>query len=115
MHFVTARKTKFAKVMFSQVSVCPQEGGCLPHCMLGYTPSGPEADAPLGPGPPPGPDPPQSRHPPPGADTPWDQTPPSRHPPGPDPPGTRQPPPPVHAGRYGQQAVGRHPTGMHTR
>ena len=23
--------------MFSQVSVCPQ-GGCLPHCMLGYTP-----------------------------------------------------------------------------
>ena len=30
-------QTKFAKVMFSQVSVCPQEG-CLPHCMLGYTP-----------------------------------------------------------------------------
>ena len=30
-------QTKFAKVMFSQVSVCPQ-GGDLPHCMLGYTP-----------------------------------------------------------------------------
>ena len=28
---------KFAKVMFSQVSVCPQRE-CLPHCMLGYTP-----------------------------------------------------------------------------
>ena len=24
---------------------CPQ-GGCLPHCMLGYTPPGPEADTP---------------------------------------------------------------------
>ena len=30
-------QTKFAKVTFSQVSVCPQAGG-LPHCMLGYTP-----------------------------------------------------------------------------
>ena len=30
-------QTKFAKVMFSQLSVCPQGGG-LPHCMLGYTP-----------------------------------------------------------------------------
>ena len=29
-------QTKFAKVMFSQVSVCPQVGG-LPHCILGYT------------------------------------------------------------------------------
>ena len=24
--------------MFSQVSVCPRGGGCLPHCMLGYNP-----------------------------------------------------------------------------
>ena len=31
-------QTKFEKVMFSQVSVCPQGG--LPHCMLGYTPPG---------------------------------------------------------------------------
>ena len=48
-------------------------GGCLPKCMLGYTPpSGPEADTsqdqvrhPLGPGktPPPGPTPSQVRHP----------------------------------------------------
>ena len=39
-------QTKFSKVMFSQVSVCPQ-GECLPHCMLGYTPPlGPEADTP---------------------------------------------------------------------
>ena len=64
-------QTKFAKVMFSQVSVCPQ-GGCLPHCMLGYPP-GPEADTPLG------------RHPP------------GRHPPGRHPPG-RHPPCTVHAG-----------------
>ena len=35
---IKARKTKFAKVMFSQVSLCPR-GGCLPHCMLGYNPS----------------------------------------------------------------------------
>ena len=40
---------------------------------------------------------------PPGADTPW-----SRHPQGAD------IPPPMHAGRYGQQAGGTHPTGMHT-
>ena len=31
-------QTKFAKVMFSQVSVC--RGGCLPHCMLDTTPLG---------------------------------------------------------------------------
>ena len=38
-------QTKFAKVMFSQVSVCPRGvEGLLPHCMLGYTPPGPEAD-----------------------------------------------------------------------
>ena len=37
---------KFVKVMFSQVSVCPQERGCLPHCMLGHTPPRPEADTP---------------------------------------------------------------------
>ena len=43
--------------------------------------------------------------PPPGADTP----------PRADPPRSRHPPPgAVHAGRYGQQAGGTHPTGMHT-
>ena len=40
--------------------------------------------------------PPGKRHPP-GADTPWDETP---------------APCAVHAGRYGQQAGGTHPTGM---
>ena len=49
--------------------------------------------------------------PPPGADKP---PPRSRHPL----PGSRHPPPPhpraVYAGRYGQQAGGTHPTGMHT-
>ena len=34
-------QTKFAKVMFSQVSVCPRGMGGLPHCMLGYTPRHP--------------------------------------------------------------------------
>ena len=40
-------QTKFAKVMFSQVSVCPQGRGCLPHCMLGYTLSPPPGQNPL--------------------------------------------------------------------
>ena len=44
----------WAKVIFSQASVCRQGGGegCLPQCMLGYTP-------------PPDQTPPGSRHPPP--------------------------------------------------
>ena len=42
-------------------------------------------------------------HPPPGKDPPWQGTPPlARH----------TPPRAVHAGRYGQQAFGMHPTGM---
>ena len=43
--------------------------------------------------------------PPPGADTPQEQTPPC-----PD----QTPPGAVHAGRYGQQAGGTHPTGVHS-
>ena len=40
----------------------------------------------------------------------------SRHSPGADPPQEQTPSPPcaVHAGRCGQQAGGKHPTGMHT-
>ena len=55
---------------------------------------------------------PGSTHPP-GADIPtWADTPSgSRHPPGADPPGADHPYA-VHAGRYGQQAGGKHPTGM---
>ena len=65
-------------------AVCDSvHGGGLSQCMLGYHP------------------PPRSRHPP-------EQTPPwSRHTP---PPGSS--PCAVHAGRYGQQAGGMHPTGM---
>ena len=80
---------KLGKVMFLHVSVILfTGGGGLPHCMLGYTPH-----------PPPGP---KAGTPPP------EYTPPSRHPP------QDQAPPPsaVHAGRYGQQAGGTHPTGM---
>ena len=84
-------QTKFAKVIFSHVSVCPWGGGVCPiacwdthlpetsaptdHCSPGAdTPPGahpPGADTPLGPE----------------ADTPQDQTPPVS-----DTPGTRQPP-----------------------
>ena len=56
-------QTKFAKVMFSQVSICPQGEECLPHCMLGYTSPRTRGRHPPGTR-----HPPQSRHPP--ADTP---------------------------------------------
>ena len=46
--------------------------------------------------------------PPEGPGTPWEQTPP----PGADTPWSRHAPCAVHAGRYGQQAGGMHPTGM---
>ena len=64
---VTGHNEVVAKVMFLQVCVCPQGGGCLPQCMLGY-------QTPLGPGRPPSPhqaaprtrQTPQTRHTPPG-------------------------------------------------
>ena len=74
--------------IFTGVCDSVHRGG-LPHCMLGYTPPGPEAGTPPRPGTPP---PEQT----PGADTP---------------PGAGTPSA-VHAGRYGQQAGGTHPTGM---
>ena len=104
--------TKFAKVMFLHLSVSHSVHGgqCLPQYMLGYTPTTSKADTPW------------SRHLP-GADTPQEQTPPRSRPPpreqtpqGADtpPPKEQTPPCTVHAGRYGQQAGGTHPTGMHT-
>ena len=77
----TGRSEVVAKVMFLQVSVCPQGGGvCLGACwdantppQTRQTPLGP-GRAPLGPG----------RHPPGTSRPPWDQA---------DPPGTRQAPP----------------------
>ena len=110
--------------------------GCLPQCMLGYTPPGsrhpPQEQTPHQSRPPksrptPGADTSGSRHPP-GADTPRsrppEQTtprsshpPPSRHPPKQTPPGadtprSRHPPTTEHAGRYGQREDSTHPTGM---
>ena len=100
-------QTKFAKVMFLHLSVILFTGGCLPQCMLGYTPSG--ADTPWSRHPP-GADIPSQQTPleqtptpeqtPPGADTPeqtpptpWEQTLPlSRHPPEQTPPRSRHPP-----------------------
>ena len=130
----------WAKVMFLQASVILSTGGCLPQCMLGYTPPG--ADTP-----PPGPDTPKEQTPP-GADThpprarqtppsrqsrhssprssPPEQTPPlgSRHPPWADPPGADPPqeqtppgtdtPPGKQTPAYGQRVAGMHPTGMHS-
>ena len=71
--------------------VCLSMGGCLPHCMLGYTPPHrhPQADTP-------GQTPPLGRHP-----LPPQQTPPLG----------RHPPAQCMLG-YGQQAGGTHPTGM---
>ena len=87
--FVTARKQSLRSLCFHRC-LSVHRGGCLPHCMLGYTPQEQT---------PPRPDTiPGNRHPP-----------GSRHPPLP-----KQTPPAVHAGRYGQQAGGTHPTGMHT-
>ena len=86
----TGRNKVVAKVMFLQVCVCPQGGGCLPQCMLGcQTPTGSRPpgtrQTPLGP-----------CRPPPDQAPPWDQADPPR--PGRPPqirhsPGTRQTPP----------------------
>ena len=75
---------KFAKVMFLHLSVILSTGGSTPVHAGMHNPPRPEAE------PPPGPE----------ADTLQ----------------TRGRPPlePVHIGRYGQQAGGTHPTGMHT-
>ena len=63
----------WGKVMFSQASVILLTGGCLPQCMLGYTPLEQTHHSPWEQTPPPHPPgsrlPPRSRHPP-------DQTPP---------------------------------------
>ena len=46
MIIITGRNEVVAKVMFLQVCVCPQGGGCLPQCMLGcHTPPPREADS----------------------------------------------------------------------
>ena len=83
-------------------SVCQEfcsEGGCLPHCMLGYIPL-------------------DRRQAPPGVDLspgtdPQEQTPPEPEA-GSYPPPSRSPSPhgAAHAGKYGQQAGSTHPTGM---
>ena len=77
-------QTKFAKVMFSQVSVCPRRSGgvCFNSCWDIH---------PLG------------RHPP-GQTPPWADTPFPR----------ADPPPAQCILGYGQQAGGTHPTGMHS-
>ena len=79
----------WGEVIFSQAPVILFTGGGLPQCMLGYHPPSRRQDRPA---------------PPPGkADPPARQT----------PPGKADPPCAVHAGRYGQQAGGMHPTEMH--
>ena len=62
-NFITSRKWGLRRLCFYTCLSFSSQGGCLPHCMLGYTP------------PPPGQTPPW-------ADTPPRQTPPGRHLPG---------------------------------
>ena len=45
LSLITGRNEVAAKVMFLQVCVCPQGGGCLPQCMLGcHAPPPDQAD-----------------------------------------------------------------------
>ena len=88
---ITGRNEVVAKVMFLQVCVCPQGGGCLPQCMLECQTPQDKADPP-GPGRPP----PQDQ-----TDIPPDQAPPHH-------PRRKQTP------AYGLRAAGTHPTGMHS-
>ena len=97
-HFYRPQRS-WAKVIFSQACVCPQ-GGCLPQCMLGYTPLG--ADTP------------QSRHPleqttPPRADTPRGDTPREQTPPRADPPQSPEQTPPWSRHPPEQTPQRRHP------
>ena len=97
MPIFTARKRSLGQGNIF-IGVCQKfcsRGGCLPQCMLGYTPPGsrhpPEQTCP-----PFEQTPPQEQTPlPSGADTPQEQTPPpgSRHPPEQTPPGADIPPP----------------------
>ena len=87
--FLPSANEVWAKVIFSVACVknSVHRWGGLPQCMLGYHPPSrlPRADTPS-----PGVDP--AEHAPPGEGTPHA----------------------VHAGRYGQQGGGMHPTGMHS-
>ena len=78
-HFYRPQRS-WAKVIFSQACVensVHRGGGCLPQCMLGYTPREQTH--------PPGADLPGSRHPPEQTPPLWEQTPPEQTPPpGPD-------------------------------
>ena len=103
-------QTKFAKVMFLHLSVSHSVHGGG-RAVPGQVPLRDQVHPLAGPGTPPG-----TRYihqAGTGQVSPWDQV------PSPTPPGTRYtplqvPPQAVHAGRYGQQADGTHPTGMHS-
>ena len=87
--------------IFTGVCLSTAGEGCLPQCMLGYTP--PEQT------------PPQPDTHTPRPDTPPDQTPPSRpetsHPPRADPPGSRPPRPDTPSPRTRDPPQSRHPPG----
>ena len=120
MFIIITVRNEVAKIMFLHVSVCPH-GGSTPRDQV-HPPPWAQVH------PPPGTRypakdqvHPQSRYTPPEPGTPpgtrytpQDQIHPSG--PGTPPHRTRYTPPPgaVHAGRYGQQAGGTHPTGMHS-
>ena len=107
---ITGRNQVVAKVMFLQVCVCPQGGGCLPQCMLRYhtppgwrTPPRDQADPPGWRNHPPSPGP---GRPPLDGEPPQDQA---------DPPDGEPPlPPRKQTPAYGLRGAGTHPTGMHS-
>ena len=103
---ITGRNEVVAKVMFLQVCVYPQGGGCLPQCMLGcHTPPGWRTPFP-GPGRPPQmEEPPLRWRTPRNGEPPWDQ---ADTPPGMENPPEKQTP------AYGLRAASTHPTGMHS-
>ena len=118
-----------AKVIFLQVCVCSQGGGCLPQCMLGcHIPPEMEKPPPRwrtpwmeSPPPTPGWRSPPWMENPPGWRTPnppWMENPPGiPNPPGwrtPNPPPDGEPPPRKQTPAYGLRAAGTHPTGMHS-
>ena len=116
MPIITGRNEVVAKVMFLQVSVCPQGGEfvCLSACWDANPPR--DQAAPPRPG-----RSPRTRQTPPGPGRPprdqGDPPPDQADPPGPGrPPQADTPPPP--AGKqtpaYGLRAAGTHPTGMHS-
>ena len=82
--FITGRNEVGPRIYFHKRLSVHRGEGCLPQCMLGYTPQWEQTHTPLK-------QTPRGADTPPGSRPPWKQTP-----------------------AYGQRAAGTHPTGMHS-